>query len=312
MTPNRTISNVAAPRAIVAGTSHAGHAPPAQAQRVGNGFPAGAPMPLRFPFLYLVLLTLGLTCGAVAPVSAQTGPVAFTSTEAALIGTVACNGGSATPISPVAASTTVGTGSNQVQATNLSASACELPVYTIASANDASSASDTPTQDVGAGTSTEKQMSLLNGLVTYDAKTETDTCTATTNPQGAVAVNCTDTTTVHNLYFAGQHITGTFTQPTTFTAVSVSVQLPGYCTGVGLFDGQLTVAGSSTQTSGNTTTIQYLPIALSGTLTCVGLPPTSVTVNLGDMGTLTEQQQLAYSSVFYSSAVLCGDCGMDN
>ena len=284
MTPNRTISNVAAPRAIVAGTSPAGHAPPAQAHGMGNGPPAGAPMPLRFPCLPLVLLTLGLTCGTVAPVSAQTtGPVSFTSTEAAVTGTVACNGGAPTPIAAVDASTTVGTGSNNAVATNLSASACNLPLYDIASANHASSASDTTTQDEGAGNSSLEQVSLLNGVVTYDAKTETDTCTATTDTQGAVAVNCTDTTTIQNLTFAGQHITGTFTQPATFNAVSVSVQLPpGSCTGLGVFTGQLTVAGSSTQTSGNTTELDIVPVALQGTLTCVGLPLTSLTVSLQD------------------------------
>ena len=249
MTPNRKISNAAPSLTIVTGT----------------------------------LLTLGLTFGAVAPVSAQsTGPVSFTSTESALTGTYACNGGPAMPIPPVAASTTVGTGSNEVQVSNLTASACGLPLYDIASANEASSASDTSAQDEGAGTSTVLQMSLLSGVVTYDKKSETDNCTATTTTQGEVTVNCTDTTTVQNLYFAGQHITGTFTQPTTFNAVSVSVQIPGYCTGVALFTGQLTVAGSSTKTSGNTTEIQMAPVALAGTLTCVGLPLSAMTVSLLD------------------------------
>ena len=245
MTPNRKISDATPPLAIVTGT----------------------------------LLTLGLTFGAVAPVSAQsTGPVSFTSTESALTGTYACNGGPAMPIPPVAASTTVGTGSNDVQASNLTASACGLPLYTIASANDASSASDTLTQDYGAGTSTVLQMSLLGGVLTYNKKIESDNCNV--NTQGEI--NCTDTTTVQNLYFAGQHITGTFTQPTTYNAVSVSVQIPGYCTGVGLFTGQLTVAESNTQTSGDTTVHQMTPIALEGTLTCVGLPLTWITVEMAD------------------------------
>jgi hypothetical protein len=102
MTPNRKISNAA----------------PAQAQWVGNGTHAGAPLPLRFPFLHLALLTLGLTFGVVAPVSAQgTGPVAFDSTESALTGTDACNGGSAMRISAVDASTTDVTGSNDASST---------------------------------------------------------------------------------------------------------------------------------------------------------------------------------------------------
>ena len=206
MAPNRKISNAALPLAIVAGTSSAGHTAPAQALWVRSGIHAGARLPLRFPFLHLALLTLGLTFGAVAPVSAQsTGPVSFNSTESALTGTYACNGGAATPIPPVAASTTDGTGSNDVQASNLTASACGLPLYDIASANDASSASDTPTQDDGAGTSAVSQMSLLGGVLTYLTKTESDGCNANT-PR---VVYCSDTTTVENLYFAGQHITGT-------------------------------------------------------------------------------------------------------
>ena len=299
MTLNRKISNAAPPPAIVAGTSSAGHTAPAQVQWVGTGPNAGAPLPLRFPLLYLALLTLGLTFGAVAPVSAQdTGPVEFTSTETALTGTVACNGGTATPISQVAASTTVGTGSNDVQASNLTATACGLPLYTIASANDASSASDTPTQDDGAGTSSVLQMSLLGGVLTYTTKIETDNCNANTPGE----INCTDTTTIQNLTFAGQQITGTFTQPTTFNAVSVAVQIPGYCTGVALFTGQLTVAASSTQTSGNTTQIQVAPIALAGTLTCVGIPLTTMTVNLQDAygGQLVNSGPVEYTATHFA------------
>ena len=197
-----------------------------------------------------------------------------------MTGTVACNGGAPTPIAAVDASTTVGTGSNNAVATNFSASACGLPLVNIASANDASSASDTPTQDEGAGSSSLDQVSFLGGVVTYTAKTETDNCNANTPEE----IICNSTATVQNLIFAGQQITGTFTQPTTFNAVSVSVQLPpGYCTGVGLFTGQLTVAGgSSTQTSGNTTEIQMAPVALAGTLTCVGLPLASMDVKIQD------------------------------
>jgi hypothetical protein len=238
-------------------------------------------LPLRLSSLQVALLTLGLTIGAAAPLAAQgTWQASFDSTESALTGTVACNGGSATPISSVDASTTDVTGSNDAVASNLSATACGLPLYAIASANDASSASDTPTLVDGAGTSALSQFSLLGGLVTYTAKTETDNCTANLP---AWEVNCTDTTTIQNLYFAGQHITGTFTHPTTFNAVNVAVQLPGQCTGVALFTGQLTVAGSSVQTSGNTADIQITPVALQGTLTCIGLPLTTMTVNLADL-----------------------------
>ena len=126
-------------------------------------------------------------------------------------------------------------------------------------------------------------MSLLGGVLTYTAKTETDNCNATTQDDTQeVTINCTDTTTIQNLKFAGQHVTGTFTQPTTFNAASVAIQIPGYCAGVALFTGQLTVSGSSTQTSGDKTVIRLSPIALEGTLTCVGLPLASLAVDLDD------------------------------
>jgi hypothetical protein len=236
-------------------------------------------LPLHFSPIQIALLTIGLACLS-APLTAQdSGSVSFDSTESALTGTVACNGGVVTPISSVDASATDVTGSNDAVASNLIATACGLPFYTITSANDASSASDTSTQDDGAGTSSVSQMSLLGGVLTYDTKTETDNCNANTPGE----VNCTDTTTVTNFYFAGQHITGTFTQPTTFNAVSVTVQIPGYCTGVALFTGQLTVAGSNTQTSGNTTEIQMTPVALEGTLSCVGLPLTQLQIVVADV-----------------------------
>lgn len=62
----------------------------------------------------------------------------------------------------------------------------------------------------------------------------------------------------------------------------MSVQIPGYCTGVALFTGTLTVAKTSTQTSGDTNEIQMAPVALAGTLTCVGLPLSTMTVSLTD------------------------------
>lgn len=230
---------------------------------------------MRFPTLFSLLIAATLA----EPIAAQTtGPVTFDSTESALTGTVACNGGTATPISSVDASTTDTAGSNDAVATNLAATACGLPLYTIASANDASSASDTPTQDDGAGTSAVSQMSLLGGVLSYDAKTESANCNTTT---------CSDTTTIQNLYFAGRHITGTYTQPTTFNAVSVAVQMPGYCTGAALFTGQLTVASSSEQTSGNVREVQLSPVALQGTLSCLGVPLTTMTVSLQDTSMVT-------------------------
>jgi hypothetical protein len=235
----------------------------------------------RLTPLFAALMTLGLTLGAVPSASAQaTGPDTFDMTESALVGTVACNGGAANPIAAVDSSTTDVSGSNDDLGSSLSSTACGLPLYSISSANDASYASDTPSADDGGGTSTLQQVSLLGGVLTFTSKSETGVCDIV-DSQGDVG--CSDTTAIQNLTFAGQPITGTFTQPTSFNATDLQVQLPGACTGIALFTGTLTVAGTTTQGSGtNDLTQTFTPVALNGTLTCVGLPLTSVQVSLGD------------------------------
>lgn len=226
------------------------------------------------PFSFSILLSSALA----APAMAQSaGPVSFDVTESALAGTVTCLGGSATTVAPVDASTTDVTGSNDSKAINLSATACGLPLYSFASADDDSSAQDTASQDDGDGGSSLSNVSLLGGLVTYQSKTETDAC----NDSGQ-AIACQSTTSIQNLNFAGQHITGTFTSATQFPAVSVMVKIPGYCTGAALFTGTLTLDDSLAQANGNTETITATPLALKGTLTCVGLPLTSMSVALLD------------------------------
>lgn len=220
------------------------------------------------------LLLVGPALGQIA------GQVPFDITESALAGTVSCNGGAATPIAPVAPSTTDVSGSNEDQASHLSQTACGLPLYSIASVDDSSSASDTASLDDAQGKSTLNTVSLLGGVVTYDAKIEADNCTADANAN----VTCRDTTTVRNLRFAAQHILGSFTSPVTYSASSVSVQLPGYCTGVAIFNGTLTLNASSQQTSGGMTTVEMAPIELIGTLTCLGLPSASLKVALEDLG----------------------------
>ena len=216
-----------------------------------------------------------------APVSAQSsGPDTFTETESALTGTYACNGGATTSISPVDASTTDGSGGNQNNASNLSASACGLPLYSIGTASDATDATDTATSDDDDGSSNTQHVSLVGGVVTYDTKTETDACTVT---DSAGDVACSNTTTINNLRFAGKLLTGTFTQAATFQAVDLQVQVPGACTGIALFSGTLTVASGLTQGQGtNHITQTETPVGLQGTLTCVGLPLTSMTVNMAD------------------------------
>lgn len=222
---------------------------------------------------------LALVSVTVAPSAwAQTtGSVAFTPTESALVGTVACNGGPPTAIAPVDASTTNTTGSNDNQASNLSGQACGLPLYTITSTDSATTASDVTSQDDGDGTSTIQQMSLLGGVLTYKSKTESGGC----NSSGT-SVACSGNAQFGNLVFGGQTITGTYSQPTTFQVTNVSVTVPGTCTGVALFTGTLTLAGTSRSQQGNKGTVSLTPLALNGTLTCIGLPLTSVTVALKD------------------------------
>lgn len=229
----------------------------------------------------LATLLAGLATGSIRA-QGGAGPVSFNVTESALSGTVACNGGQPTPIVPVDASTSNANGGlNDVTASNLSSNACGLPLYSIQSADDASYTADTGNSDVGNGGNGIATYSLLGGLLTYQAKTEYDLCAASSSGNTAT-INCQDNAQIQNLVFAGEPITGTFTQPKTFNAVNVQVQIPGYCTGIALFTGSLTVNSVSQQQSGNSATATIAPIALNGTLTCIGLPLTSMTVNLQD------------------------------
>ena len=233
----------------------------------------------RLPFLSVVALPFGIALGVSLPARAQSaGPVPFDSTESALVGTYACDGGATVTISPVDASTTDIAGSNDATASNLSADACGLPLYAIASADDASDASDTASLDDGGGSSTLSQVSLLGGIVTYTSKSESDSCTADADSD----VTCSGSTSFQGLTFGGQAIRGSFTQPTTFNATSLQVSLPGYCTGLAIFTGQLIVADYRIQQSGDFTDLESSPIHLTGTLSCVGLPLSSVAVDLKD------------------------------
>ncbi|HET7332542.1 hypothetical protein [Dyella sp.] len=226
------------------------------------------------------LLSVILSGTCAVPATAQdTGPVAFDVTESALTGTVSCNGDASTVITPVDASTTDVSGSNDAQASNLSAQACGLPLYTIMSADDSTSAQDTTSQDYGDGNSTLQDVSVLGGVLTFQSKTETEACNFISATQ---TIDCQGGTIFRGIVFAGKNISGTFTSPTTFEANSVSVQLPGYCTGAALFTGNLTVASTSVQTNGGTTTLRIDPISLKGTLICVGLPLVSMQVDLQD------------------------------
>ncbi|HTV85903.1 MAG TPA: hypothetical protein VME63_10865 [Dyella sp.] len=242
-----------------------------------------------------VTLLAGLSAGSVLALNLL--PVAFDVTESALSGTVACNGGQAQPIEAVDASISDDNGGlNDVSASSLSADACRLPLYTIQTAQDASYSADTDSSDVGNGGNGVEQVSLLGGILTYEAKTEYDLCAATASGE-TDTIHCQDATQIQNLVFAGEPITGTFTQTTTFDAVDAQVQLsPRYCTGVALFTGSLTVNAVSQQQSGSIGSISMAPIALQGTLSCVGLPLGSMTVNLQDTDII--QYQLLAGSLY--------------
>lgn len=229
------------------------------------------------------LVSVVLGCAWALPVAAQSaGPVEFKVTESALTGTVSCNGGPATAITPVDASTTDVTGSNDAQASNLSAQACGLPLYSIASADDSTGAQDQPGANNGGGSSDLENVSLLGGLVTYRSKLESHSCTAATG--SILTINCTDITTLDDLIFAGNLIVGPLDLPVTISESDIVVQIPGYCTGVAVFNGSLTLFSLSTQEDPekNARSVNVSPIELDGTLTCLGLPLASMEVHLKD------------------------------
>jgi hypothetical protein len=210
----------------------------------------------------------------------STGPVDFDSTEAALAGSYACNGGNTIQFAPVDASTTGVSGLNANQGANLSGTTCGLPLYSIQSASDSTSAQDSPTQDDGAGNGAVQNVSLLGGVVTYQSLSEGDSCGTT----DGVTITCSDTTTITNLKVGGQSVTGTFTSPATYNLVDVGVLDPG-CLGAETFTGMVTIASASSLVSpgGQSATATMAPVRVDGTLTCLGLPLVSEQVHLQDV-----------------------------
>jgi hypothetical protein len=234
---------------------------------------------MRTTMFVPTLLSVLLASMLAPPASSQTtGADTFDVTESAATGTYSCNGGATTAIPSADASTTDVSGNNDDQASNISAQGCGATLYSIASANDSTSASDTSSEDDGDGASTLTTVSLLDGVLTFNSKSETDSCSDSDQQ-----LSCQGSATIQNVVFAGQQITGTFTSPTTFNAVDASVQFSSFCNGAALFTGTLTVAGTSTQADGSGTEVTMAPIALSGTLTCIGLPLQTMTVDIKDM-----------------------------
>jgi hypothetical protein len=225
----------------------------------------------------------------------STGLVVFDSSEDALYGTSACNGIGNSPITLVQ-SDTDGSGNNANQASNVSATACGgQSLFSAQSASESTSAQDLVAQDDGAGSSQEQNVSLLGGLVSYASKSESDNCST---PDG-INISCSDATSLSDLYFNGQRITGTYDSPTTFQAVNVKVEVVG-CTGVDLFTGQLTVGGSTVQLSsdGQSGTVQMIPLELQGTLNCLGIPLGSMTVDLKDFSSIYAIKEFSYLGDF--------------
>jgi hypothetical protein len=216
----------------------------------------------------------------------STGPVVFDSEEDALSALYSCNGAGDTPLT-VAQSTTDGSGSNATQASNVSAAACGgQSLFSAQSASESTSAQDSVTQDDGAGSSQEQSVTM-GGVLTYDTKTDVNNCST---PDGT-NISCSDTTTISNLYFAGQHITGSFNSPTTFSAIDAQVLDPA-CTGVATFTGTLTIAYSTSQVSpdGQSGTMEMAPLKLDGTETCIGLQLGSMTFSLKDSSEIAAYQ----------------------
>lgn len=235
---------------------------------------------MRTNYFIPTLLSVLLSGLLAAPAMGQgTGPVSFNVTEGALKGKVSCNGIADTPVASVDASETDGTGGSDSRASGLSGTACGgLPLYSTGSVNDSTSAQDTTSSDDGDGSSTMQNFSLLGGLVTYTSKTETDGCSIAS---GQTAISCQDQTTISGLYFAGQHITGTFSSPTAFHVNNASVSIPS-CTGGATFTGDLTLADTSQDIDGATVTLHVMPIHLRGTLTCVASSTTTMMADLRD------------------------------
>ena len=226
-------------------------------------------MTLKAPYLcrkYRVVarIALALVLGASFSGTLLAQTADFTANEAGLVGTTACNGGSATAITPLAESTTVNTGSNSDQGYNLVSTACGMQLASIQQASNATDASDTASLDDGVTSGSLTKVSMLGGLLSFDSKSENSACTA----NASAAISCQATSTGKNLYFNGQHITGTFTQATKFSALGIQVTLGSACP-VALVSATLTLDSSSASTVGNHFDAAFASIDLQGTATCV-------------------------------------------
>jgi len=227
------------------------------------------------PMFMSVVLSGALASSAMGQ---GTGPMAFDVTSSALAWSVACNGGPDTPFLLVDPSTTDISGSNSNQGSNFSADACEFTLYHLLSADSTTDASDTPARDDAGGSSTLQGLELLGGVLTADSKTETDNCAAVS----AQHIHCRDIATFANVSFAGHHLMGDFTTVQTFYASQFAVDISGACNGPAEFTGSLTVGDMSVQNNGNSETITFSPLSVSGTLTCIGFPSKTMNVQFKD------------------------------
>jgi hypothetical protein len=210
-------------------------------------------------------LALVIACSFAASAFAQTSPQ-INDEESALEGSFSCNGGVETSVQVDEASTSNSV-NNDVQASNQKTQDCGDPLISIGSVNDDASIKQGTNESTDAGAGNESNVIVLGGVLSYDTKSENDTCDlneATNN------ISCNGSATFTNGSFAGQSIPhGTYTQPTQLNAVDFSVSLSGVCT-LALFTGTLTIAPQPVASTTSTgTTVTMGPYELKGTLVCI-------------------------------------------
>jgi hypothetical protein len=177
------------------------------------------------------------------------------------------------------------TGDNVATVHDATGSACSsalspgVEIYHFDDVTDEAIAEDTTTSDFGEGKSDISGGSFLNGLVTYAVKHDDYTCSETSS------VSCGGNTTITDLTFGGTPITGTFSARTEFPVTNLSVFSPSCgVLGAALFTGKLTVHDYTLSPDGKQ--VDFIPLALSGTLTCAGANPNVVQVDVRDEVTI--------------------------
>jgi hypothetical protein len=230
----------------------------------------------------LKILMAAAFAGYLPLASAAAGDVPFRFTSEAASVLLGCNGAAPAPyndVDPVFANTN---GGSDLVASQVFGSACPgllaprgVQIYSYQYVDDSAYAYDTPSSDYGEAKSLTKEVSLLGGVLTYDQKQDEAVCTETSY------VSCTQRTTISNLTFEGRSITGTFSQKQVIPASGLQLQLAtGTCTGLAEFTGYLTI--DDAVTSATQKEVDFIPLALDGTLTCLGVPAGTIEIHIKD------------------------------